>query len=175
VTLIVFYGLAATAVTAAILVVLMSRAVYSALALIVCFGATAGLFFQLGAQFIAAIQVIVYAGAIMVLFLFVIMLLDPESEVFLPNRLKKVSGFALAFSVLFTLVLVQAADRWAATEVLTGSIAGTARSSGPGGGIETLAHSLFRDYLLPFEVTSILILVAVLGAVVLTRQSHEKE
>ena len=174
-TLIVFYGLAATAVTAAILVVLMSRAVYSALALIVCFGATAGLFFQLGAQFIAAIQVIVYAGAIMVLFLFVIMLLDPESEVFPPSRLKKVSGFVLAFSVLLALVLVQAADRWASTQVLTGSIAGTTRSSGSGGEIETLARSLFRDYLLPFEVTSILILVAVLGAVVLTRQGHEKE
>ncbi len=174
-TLIVFYGLAATAVTAAVLVVLMSRAVYSALALIVCFGATAGLFFQLGAQFIAAVQVIVYAGAIMVLFLFVIMLLDPESEVFLPSRLKRVSGFALAFAVLFTLVLLEAADRWAAVQVLTGSIAGTDRSSGPGGEIETLAHSLFRDYLLPFEVTSILILVAVLGAVVLTRQHHKKE
>ena len=174
-TLIVFYGLAATAVTAAILVVLMSRAVYSALALIVCFGATAGLFFQLGAQFIAAVQVIVYAGAIMVLFLFVIMLLDPESELFLPSHLKKVPGFALAFAVLLTLVLLQAADRWAAVQVLTGSIAGTERPFGPGGEIETLAHSLFRDYLLPFEVTSILILVAVLGAVVLTRQRHEKE
>ena len=92
-TLIVFYGLAATAVTAAILVVLMSRAVYSALALIVCFGATAGLFFQLGAQFIAAVQVIVYAGAIMVLFLFVIMLLDPESELFLPSSLEESSWF----------------------------------------------------------------------------------
>ena len=174
-TLIVFYGLAATAVTAAILVVLMSRAVYSALALIVCFGATAGLFFQLGAQFIAAVQVIVYAGAIMVLFLFVIMLLDPESEVFLPSRLKGVSGFALAFAVLFTLILLEAADRWAAAQVFTDSIAGTERSSGPGGEIENLAHSLFRDYLLPFEVTSILILVAVLGAVVLTRQHHETE
>ena len=174
-TLIVFYGLAATAVTAAILVVLMSRVVYSALALIVCFGATAGLFFQLGAQFIAAVQVIVYAGAIMVLFLFVIMLLDPASEVFLPSRLKRVPGFALACAVLFTLVLLEAADRWAAAQVFTDSIAGTERSSGPGGEIETLAHSLFRDYLLPFEVTSILILVAVLGAVVLTSQHHETE
>jgi len=175
VTLIVFYGLAVTAVTAALLVVLMSRAVYSALALIVCFGATAGLFFQLGAQFIAAVQVIVYAGAIMVLFLFVIMLLDPESEVFLPNRLKRVSGIAVAFAVLLTLVLLRATDRWADAQVLTGSIVDTERFSGPGGEIETLAHSLFRDYLLPFEVTSILILVAVLGAVVLTRQRHEKE
>ena len=174
-TLIVFYGLAVTAVTAALLVVLMSRAVYSALALIVCFGATAGLFFQLGAQFIAAVQVIVYAGAIMVLFLFVIMLLDPESEVFLPNRLKRVSGIAVAFAVLLTLVLLRATDRWADAQVLTGSIVDTERFSGPGGEIETLAHSLFRDYLLPFEVTSILILVAVLGAVVLTRQRHEKE
>jgi len=175
VTLIVFYGLAVTAATAALLVVLMSRAVYSALALIVCFGATAGLFFQLGAQFIAAVQVIVYAGAIMVLFLFVIMLLDPESEVFLPNRLKRVSGIAVAFAVLLTLVLLRATDRWADAQVLTGSIVDTERFSGPGGEIETLAHSLFRDYLLPFEVTSILILVAVLGAVVLTRQRHEKE
>ena len=174
-TLIVFYGLAVTAVTAALLVVLMSRAVYSALALIVCFGATAGLFFQLGAQFIAAVQVIVYAGAIMVLFLFVIMLLDPESEVFLPNRLKRVSGIAVAFAVLLTLVLLRATDRWADAQVLTGSIVDTERFSGPDGEIETLAHSLFRDYLLPFEVTSILILVAVLGAVVLTRQRHEKE
>ncbi len=174
-TLIVFYGLAATAVTAAILVVLMSRAVYSALALIVCFGATAGLFFQLEAQFIAAIQVIVYAGAIMVLFLFVIMLLDPESEVFSPSRLKKVPGFAVILAVLFTIVLLQTMDHWAATQVLKDSIPGTEGSSGPGVQIETLAHSLFRDYLLPFEVTSILILVAVLGAVVLTRQRHEKE
>ncbi len=174
-TLIVFYGLAATAVTAAILVVLMGRAVYSALALIVCFGATAGLFFQLGAQFIAAIQVIVYAGAIMVLFLFVIMLLDPESEVFLPSRVKNLSGFAFAFAVLFTIILLQAINRWSATHAPPGSITGTGGLSGPGGEIETLAHSLFRDYLLPFEVTSILILVAVLGAVVLTRQDHEKE
>lgn len=174
-TLIVFYGLAATAVTAAILVVLMSRAVYSALALIVCFAATAGLFFQLGAQFVAAIQVIIYAGAIMVLFLFVIMLLDPESEIFLPSPLKKISGVALVFAVLFTLVIFQAMDRWATTRILTGSIAGTPRSPASGAEVEALAHSLFRDYLLPFEVTSILILVAVLGAVVLTRQPREKE
>jgi NADH-quinone oxidoreductase subunit J len=101
--------------------------------------------------------------------------LDPESEVFLPSRLKKVSGFALAFGVLFTLILLQAADRWTATQVLAGPIAVTEGASWPGGEIETLAHSLFRDYLLPFEVTSILILVAVLGAVVLTRQTHEEE
>ncbi len=111
----------------------------------------------------------------MVLFLFVIMLLDPESEVFLPSRLKGVSGFALAFAVLFTIVLLQAINRWSATQVPPGSIGGTTGLSGPGGEIKTLAHSLFRDYLLPFEVTSILILVAVLGAVVLTRQHHEKE
>ena len=91
----VFYGLAAVAVTTAVLVVVMRPAAYSALALIVCFGAMAGMFFQLGAQFIAAIQVIVYAGAIMVLFLFVIMLTDPESEVFPPDRLKKIPLFAL--------------------------------------------------------------------------------
>ena len=170
-----FYGLAAVAVTTAVLVVVMPRAVYSALALIVCFGAVAGLFFQLGAQFVAAIQVIVYAGAIMVLFLFVIMLLDPESEVFSPNRLKKVPAFAVVSALLFSFVLFQAAGQWSAAQEFPGpSIAQTRESSWPPGETETLARALFQDYLLPFEVTSILILVAVLGAVVLTRQPDSK-
>ncbi len=165
-----FYGLAAVAVTTAVLVVVMRPAAYSALALIVCFGAMAGLFFQLGAQFIAAIQVIVYAGAIMVLYLFVIMLTDPESEVFPPNRLKKIPLFALASALVFTFLLLQAAGQWSVAQGFPGLlIAQTEWSSGPGRETETLALSLFRDYLLPFEVTSILILVAVLGAIVLTR------
>lgn len=112
---IVFYGLATVAVTAALVVVLMNRAIYSALALIVCFGAVAGLFFQLEAQFVAAVQVIVYAGAIMVLFLFVIMLLDPQSEKFSPDRLKLITVIALTFGAFLAFVLVQVTFQWSAT------------------------------------------------------------
>jgi NADH-quinone oxidoreductase subunit J len=162
VTYFIFYILAATAATAALLVVFSRRAVYSALALIVCFGAMAGLFFQLGAEFIAAIQVIVYAGAIMVLFLFVIMLLDPESEIFLPNQLKKISIFALPLGTLFAFLILGTFPLSLTAE--------TDWAAAPGGDIATIGRSLFLNYLLPFEVTSILILVAILGAVVLTKQ-----
>jgi len=166
---IVFYGLATVAVTAALVVVLMNRAIYSALALIVCFGAVAGLFFQLDAQFVAAIQVIVYAGAIMVLFLFVIMLLDPPSEKFSPDRLKLITVIALPFGAFLAFVLVQVTFQWSATMGVS-SVGQTAGALQLGGNTKALARLLFRDYLLPFEITSILILSAVLGAVVLTRR-----
>ena len=158
----IFFGLAALAVTGALLVVLAPRAVYSALSLIVCFAATAGLFFQLGAQFMAFIQIIVYAGAIMVLFLFVIMLLDPESEAFPPNRLGKLSILTLPLGVLLALLLMRDFPSSPATEAGWNSLAI--------GDIESIGSSLFQDYLLPFEVTSVLILVAILGAVVLTKR-----
>jgi NADH-quinone oxidoreductase subunit J len=164
-----FYGLATVAVTAALVVVVINRAIYSALALIVCFGAVAGLFFQLNAQFIAAVQVIVYAGAIMVLFLFVIMLLDPESEKFSPDRLKQVTVLALPLAAFLAFVLVQVTLGGSADPGGTpvGQQAGSLQMAG---NTESLARLLFHDYLLPFEVTSILILSAVLGAVVLTRR-----
>ena len=166
---VVFYGLATVAVTAALVVVVMNRAIYSALALIVCFGAVAGLFFQLNAQFVAAVQVIVYAGAIMVLFLFVIMLLDPESEKFAPDRLKQITVLALPLAAFLAFVLVQVTLD-GAFDPGGSSIGQTAGSLQLAGNTESLARLLFHDYLLPFEVTSILILSAVLGAVVLTRR-----
>lgn len=145
------------------MVVFFPRTLYSALALIVCFGATAGLFFQLGAEFVAAIQVIIYAGAIMVLFLFVIMLLDPDSESFPPNRLRKTSMLALPLAAIFLAGLLP---------ILTSLQLLSARSpASTGDSVEIVARSLFRDYLLPFEVTSILMLVAILGAVILTRRT----
>lgn len=157
----IFYSLAAIAVTTAVLVVMLRRAVYSALALIACFGSMAGLFFQLGAQFIGAIQIIVYAGAIMVLFLFVIMLLDPESENLPPSRLKMLPFFALPLAGLFAYLVLSA---------LPASVFSPVSWTPETGLTRTIAASLFRDYLLPFELTSILILVAVIGAVVLTKR-----
>lgn len=159
----VFYFCAAVAVVAALTVILQKNAVYSALALIACFFSVAVLFFQLGAEFIAAIQVIVYAGAIMVLFLFVVMLIEPESETFATNRIKKVTVFAVPGAAIFGLLLL-----WA---VPTIGVSGSESSPPSIGGIEPIARSLFSDYLLPFEVTSILILVAVLGAMVLAKRT----
>lgn len=160
---VIFYSLATIAVATAVMVVMMRRAVYSALALVICLGSMAGLFFQLGAQFIGAIQIIVYAGAIMVLFLFAIMLLDPEAENLSPSRLRIIPFLALPLAALFAYLLLRA---------LPQSILSPVRWSPETGMIRTIARSLFRDYLLPFEATSILILVAVIGAVVLTKRSR---
>ena len=157
----VFYLFAGVSVAAALLVVLQRRAIYSALALIVCFFSIAVLFYQLGAVFIAAIQVIVYAGAIMVLFLFVVMLIDPEAEAFQVRRIGGLAAVALPLAVVFALVMV-------------GTVTGFVEPSGTiaaSGEIQSIARSLFSDYLLPFEVTSILILVAVLGAMVLAKRT----
>lgn len=157
----VFYLFATIAVASALVVILQRRAIYSALALIVCFGSMAALFYQLGAVFIAAIQVIIYAGAIMVLFLFVVMLADPESEVFALSRLRRLSLAVGPLAVGLFLVLW-----WGFSGVTEGTTTGTEPT-----GVSEIAHALFRDYLLPFEMTSILVLVAVLGALVLAKRT----
>jgi NADH-quinone oxidoreductase subunit J len=162
---VVFYLFAAVSVAAAVVVVVQKKAVYSALALIVCFGAMAGLFFQLGAQFIAAIQVIVYAGAIMVLFVFVIMLIDPESEAYPAGSLRHISFWAITLAVLLVFLLVQAFPDF------LGSAGGQTAGAGPEGSVANIARALFTQYVIPFEVTSILILVAILGAIVLAKRS----
>jgi NADH-quinone oxidoreductase subunit J len=160
----IFFGLAVIALVGAFLVVLSPRAVYSALALIVCFIATAGLLLQLGAQFMAFLQIIIYAGAIMVLFLFVIMLLDPNDETFSPNRLIKLAVLIVPLGILMTLLLINNFPLPSITAANWDSIMSD--------DVKFIGNSLFRDYLLPFEVTSILILVAILGAVVLTKRPN---
>jgi NADH-quinone oxidoreductase subunit J len=159
----VFYLCAAVAVGAALTVVLQRNAIYCALALIACFGSIAVLFFQLGAQFIAVIQVIVYAGAIMVLFIFAVMLIDPESEAFGLNRLKSLTVIAVPGAALLGFILL-----WA---LPTLDPKGATQDFSSAGAVEPIARRLFSEYLLPFEVTSILILVAVLGAMVLAKRA----
>ena len=123
------------------------------------------LYFQLGAALVAALQVIVYAGAIMVLFLFVIMLLDPKSERFGPDRFKKTALAALPAAAFLAFVLLRVFP--------ASSPRGSGDPIGSGEGPKKIAQILFQDYLLPFEVTSILILVAILGAVVLVKHRPE--
>jgi len=157
-----FFILGGVALVSGGLVVFQKHPLRSALWLIVNFFAVAGIYLLAHAEFIAAIQVIVYAGAIMVLFLFVIMLLNirqPEAEPKIPFIGQKLGGIVLAG---FTgLILVYGITR----AVLT-----SGKPMAPGlGNTETIARSLFTDYLLPFEVTSVLLLVAIVGAVVLAK------
>jgi NADH-quinone oxidoreductase subunit J len=157
-----FFILGGVALVSGGLVVFQKHPLRSALWLIVNFFAVAAIYLLAHAEFIAAIQVIVYAGAIMVLFLFVIMLLNirqPEAEPKIPFIGQKLGGIVLAG---FTgLILVYGITR----VVLT-----SGKPMAPGlGNTETIARSLFTDYLLPFEVTSVLLLVAIVGAVVLAK------
>lgn len=161
-----FYIFGTIALLAAISVVAQNRVIYSAISLIVCLCAVAALYLLLEAPFIAAVQVIVYAGAIMVLFLFVIMLLDPFSADILKDKKKYLSYAALllgAAALAFLVPLLKAYKPLFSAvhpEIARGGI-GTA---------ENVGQVLFRDYLVPFEMTSVLILVAIIGVVVLARR-----
>ena len=159
---ILFFVFAGLAVLGAVSLIVQRHPIHSALSLIVVMVALASLYLLLGAEFIAAIQVIVYAGAIMVLFVFVIMLLNAGEEE-LTNRSKLARRLGLP---IFALLLVQMGylvygQFRSAPAVEFGKFVGTT---------EALGRVLFRDYVLPFEVTSVLFLVAIIGAVVLTRK-----
>lgn len=163
---ILFYLFGGIALAGALGVLIFRRVFYSAISLIGCLGAIAALYLLLNAPFIAAVQIIVYAGAIMVLFLFVIMLLDPFSGGVHSDKRKYLSvlGVLLGVTVMVLLVpLLRGYD-------LTRAPRNPAAMMGDQQTIERLAQSLFNEYLLPFEVTSILILVAIIGAVVLAKR-----
>jgi NADH-quinone oxidoreductase subunit J len=158
----VFLVLAAVALAGAVSLILQRHPIHSALSLIVVMVALAGLYLLQGAEFVAAVQIIVYAGAIMVLFIFVIMLLNAgEEERTNASRLARFVGVPLG--VLF---LAEVAYWiWRATSHL---------GSGPNEAVSTrdLSTLLFREYVFPFELTSFLILIALLGAMVLARREE---
>ena len=156
-----FYLSAAATLLAAAGVVLQKRTISSALSLILCMGGVALLYVQLQATLVAAIQIIIYAGAIMVLFLFVIMLLDPASEQF-SMRPGRIAYFAIPLGILVALLLIHASMAYRQAPTAGGQAAAP--------DVASLGLQLFSRYLLPFEVTSVLILVAVIGAVVLAKK-----
>jgi NADH-quinone oxidoreductase subunit J len=160
-----FYLFAAVALIAALSVVIQKRVFYSALSLIICLMAVAALYLTLNAPFIAAVQVIVYAGAIMVLFLFVIMLLDPFSKAILRDKKKSLKYLAgiLGLAALGLLIPILRAYAANPAPKLVGS--GT-------GNMHHLGQVLFKDYLVPFEATSVLILIAIIGVVVLAKRQR---
>ena len=161
-----FYFLGGIALVAAINVVVLRKVFYSALSLIVCLSALAGIYLLLDAPFIAAVQIIVYAGAIMVLFLFVIMLLDPFSGAVPVDKRKYLRYFALILGAAAVLLLYPLLISYDPGKTPHDPLT----AAGEAGTVAHLARTLFNDYLLPFEVTSVLILVAIIGAVVLARR-----
>lgn len=159
-----FLLFATVSVVTALTLVLARNPVHSALALMACFLQISAIFVMLGAPLLAVIQIFVYVGAIMVLFLFVIMMVDVREAVlqrFMPGG----NLPALALLVLLgaeMVVLVLWSDRFTATPPVG--------ERGGGDAIRDLSKTLFSDYLLPFEVASVILLAALVGAIVLARK-----
>jgi NADH-quinone oxidoreductase subunit J len=158
-----FLLFATVSVITAVMVVVARNPVHSALALMACFLQISAIFVLLDAPLLAVIQIFVYVGAIMVLFVFVIMMIDVREAVlqrFLPGG----NLPALVLLVLLgveMLVLVLWSDRFSVMEPV---------AMPTGGEIRQLSTTLFADYLLPFEVASVILLVALVGAIVLARK-----
>jgi len=161
---IIFAGLA---IGSGVAMIVQRNPLYAAISLIGVFIAFAGFYLLLGAPFIAAVQVIVYAGAIMVLVVFVIMLLNVEEEVKRPIRLKfLVPAAILGAAILFA----QAAFIIYSVEASPARVPNTDAANSQIGLTKNVGTGLFTDYLLPFEITSILILMAIVGAITLARR-----
>ena len=162
-TAVFFLLFAAVAVFCAINLVVQTHPIASALSLMGVMGSLAVLYLQLGGEFIAAAQVIVYAGAIMVLFVFVIMLLNAgaETTTFQASSFVKYLGVVLLAAFLGLISFIIQATLPKTEGVIFGNFQGTAADIG---------RKLFTGYLLPFEVTSVLILIALVGAIVLARK-----
>jgi NADH-quinone oxidoreductase subunit J len=165
---ILFFGLALVAVASALGMLLSKNAVYAALNLIINFVTVAIFFLLLNAPFIALVQITVYAGAIMVLFLFVIMLLGAErlpGESSLPWQ----RPVAIALAV----ILLVEAGYLLFSRLGAASVAGAVE--GGFGSPAAIGNELFTSYMLPFEVISVLLLVAMIGAIVLTRRRDKQQ
>jgi NADH-quinone oxidoreductase subunit J len=162
-----FYAFGAVAIVASTLVIAQRNPIYSVLLLIASFGALSGLYVLLDAPFAAVIQIVVYAGAIMVLFLFVVMLLNAPHEdteydervhpLLRPGPMRFGAALAVALLVELGWALTRGEDLGAFPAASVSSVA-------------AIGETLFTDYAFAFEVTSVLILVAMVGAVVLARR-----
>ncbi len=165
-TLILFIVLAAVAVASAAGLLISRNTVYAALFLVMNFATVAVFYLLLGAPFIALAQVTIYAGAIMVLFLFVIMLLGSEK---LPRGQVLPWQRPLAI-VLAAVLLVEAGFLLFQRLQLSAGLANPEAAVNTTQSLKTLSLALFSQYLLPFEVTSVLLLVAMVGVIVLTKK-----
>jgi NADH-quinone oxidoreductase subunit J len=161
-----FVIIAALAVASAVGLIVRKNPIHGALFLIVNLGCVAALYLTLGAEFLAAAQVIVYAGAIMVLFVFAVMVLIPGKEETGPDprRRWRVLAVPAGFALFGLLVPVIGAARRA---IAPGR---DAASPAVSGSVEAIGRLLFTDYLFPFELTSVLLLAAMVGVLLLARR-----
>ena len=165
-----FYALAGLAVFASAMVIGQRNPMYSVLFLIAAFAALAGLYIQLEAPFVAVAQIIIYAGAIMVLFLFVVMLLNVPREEPAPSAAANLLGptglkIGAVLSVLLAIEMVWALSRFPVRSINPDQAAQVSD-------VRNIGQMLFTQHAFAFEVTSVLILVAMVGAVVLARREH---
>ncbi len=159
---IVFGGVSAVS---SVMMITRSNSVISALFLILNFAGLAGLYLLLNAQFIAVAQVIVYAGAIMVLFLFVIMLLRPEKEkLFASNPVVKKFAFVIAALIFVQIVYMIFLSHPSSSPSVT--VAASVKA----GTVEQIGRELYTNYVLPFEAAGFLLLAATIGALVLAKK-----
>jgi NADH-quinone oxidoreductase subunit J len=160
--LLIFFLLAALSVIGALSLILQKHPIHSALSLIVVMVALAGLYLLMGAEFVAAVQIIVYGGAIMVLFVFVIMLLNAGEEEHTDfSKIAKYGGLPLALALTGLL---------AAAMVRHGGAVANAANSDSLASTTSISMLLFSTFVYPFELTSFLILVAIMGALVLAQR-----
>jgi NADH-quinone oxidoreductase subunit J len=165
ITTILFILLSVMAIGSALMVITRKNPLHSVLYLVITFFAISGHYILLNAQFLAIVNIIVYAGAIMVLFLFVVMLMNLNTEVEpQKNRLAQIAGVISGGSLFLVII---------AALVKSKSVTGTMElQTGDYGLIKTLGKVLFNDYVLPFEISSVLFLSAMIGAVVISKKEQ---
>lgn len=184
--LIVFATLSGVAVFSSLMMITRKNAVHSALWLVIAFFQLAGLYIMLGAEFLAALQVLVYTGAILVLFLFVIMLLNLRESTTPQlggiHTAQLVAAWPLGIILLLELMTViifgsaqpsqaHIGDSYGGTTVVWS----TDQVASVGGNVQALGRTLYTNFLFPFEVASLILLLAVLGAIVLARKEEPAE
>ena len=158
-----FYFIACLTIISALFVVLNRNPVYSAVMLVFCFFSLAALYVLLEAYFVAVLEIIVYAGAIMVLFLFVIMLINVGKEKAATSLVQKAKAFPFMLVVLFSLNIILLI-LWRNEELHQSNDISSV------GNITAIGQALFTKYLLPFEIASLLLLVALIGTVYLAKK-----
>jgi NADH-quinone oxidoreductase subunit J len=170
-----FYVFAAITVVASLFVVVQRNPMYSVILLITSFGGLAGLYILLDAPFTAVTQIIIYAGAIMVLFLFVVMLLnvprEDAAEYDQAHPLNRPGARRIGGVLALILIVELGWTVWHVSTRRTGALSGVPPEDVSS--VAQIGRVLFTDYALPFEITSILILVAMVGAIVLARRESQ--
>jgi NADH-quinone oxidoreductase subunit J len=161
---------AALILTGALGVILLRNPVHSALMLVITLFGVALEFIDESADFLAAVQIIVYAGAVVILFLFVIMFLGVDRKEAVsaePTRLQKPLAIILGVVALVEILALSRVDHWS-----SGGPAQSGALNGPGENVQKLGQAIYTGYLLPFEMTAALLVIAVVAAVVLSRRHH---